>query len=144
MFKAGIFPEIMIKLLQVPKPVLIVFKAVSPICLVLISSLSNFGMHSFRRLVTSQESLGASSRLIELIFDGFAVDLLLAPPAYLSMLHGHHLPHVIHSLVLFAWNILLSFWNCLPLYDLCCFSSWSNPDLQEAFDPVFIELDQGP
>lgn len=94
MFKAGISPEIMMKLLQVPKTVLIVFKAVTPICLLLVSSLSNFCMHSFWRLVTSPESLGDSSRLIVLIFYGFAVDLLLVPPVYLRVSHMANICHM--------------------------------------------------
>lgn len=104
--KTEVSPEIMIKLLQVPKPMLIDFKAMSPICQVLIS-LSSFRLlyAQFERLMTSQESLGHSSRLIELIFSSFIVDLLLAllrVSHMANMCHVSHLPHVIPSLVFFA------------------------------------------
>lgn len=149
--KTEVSPEIMIKLLQVPKPMLIDFKAMSPICQVLIS-LSSFRLlyAQFERLMTSQESLGHSSRLIELIFSSFIVDLLLAPSVFLrvshmaNMCHVSHLPHVTPSLVFFAWYILLSFWNSLLLHNLCCFCSWSSPEFTRILWCSHVQLDQGP
>lgn len=125
--KTGISPQIMIKLLHVPKPV-IVFRT-RPICLVLVTSLFNFCMYSFQRLFASKKSLERSIWVradVWLFCPRPPTGTTSVPECKPCRQHLRH-PLTCHF-CLVRLRFFLKLCLLLLLHYLNCFSFWSNSD----------------